>query len=183
MKIYTKTGDKGTTSLIGGKRVPKNHIRIEAYGTADELIAHMAYLRDSISEKEHRDFLLLLLDDLMVVSSILATDDKEFFEKLPKLSAQSAVKIESEIDRLEKKLTPLKSFVIPGGHPVVSACHIVRTVCRRCERMVYSLNEVNEVPNIILVYLNRLSDYLFVLARVLAVERQIKDIIWKPKLD
>jgi cob(I)alamin adenosyltransferase len=182
MKIYTKTGDKGTTSLIGGKRVFKNHIRLEAYGTADELISHLAYLRDNIGQ-EYKDYLLTLLNELMIVSSILATDDKEFFEKLPKLYSGSIVKLENEIDSMEQRLEPLNSFIIPGGHPLVSYCHIARTVCRRCERIVFALNEQSDVPEIVLIYLNRLSDYLFVLARVLAFDLKIKDIIWKPELE
>ncbi len=183
MKIYTKTGDKGTTALIGGKRVPKNHIRIEAYGTTDELICFLAVLRDKKISKANSDFLLQIQEDLMVVSSLLAADCDDCLDNLPKLSDKSIVKLEKEIDKLESELPPLKAFLIPGGHEVVSACHVARTVCRRTERVVLTLAENGEVPELILKYLNRLSDYFFVLARAFAKELNVGEIIWKPVLD
>jgi cob(I)alamin adenosyltransferase len=183
MKIYTKTGDKGTTALIGGKRVPKNHIRIEAYGTTDELISFLALLRDSDISDIHKKFILYVQEDLMILSSILAADCEDCLEKLPKLSKNNIVKLEKEIDRLNEQLVPLKSFLIPGGHSIVSICHVARTVCRRVERIVLTLCEETEVPEEILIYLNRLSDYLFTLARRLAAELEIDEIIWKPVLE
>ena len=183
MKIYTKTGDKGTTALIGGKRVPKNHIRIEAYGTADELISYLALLRDSDIKQSHKDFLLIIQEDLMVLSSILAADCDDCFKNLPKLSQDSIVRVENEIDRLDESLEMLKSFIIPGGHAAVSICHIARTVSRRLERVVLSLNENYQQPEAVMVYINRLSDYLFTLARAIAADKKIKEIIWKPRLD
>ncbi len=183
MKIYTRTGDKGTTALIGGKRVPKNHIRIEAYGTADELISFIALLRDSNISIENKRFLLHIQEDLMVVSSILAADCEDCLERLPKLSEDIIVKLEKEIDRLNSRLSPLRAFLIPGGHPAISTCHVARTICRRAERIVLSLCEETLVPEIILIYFNRLSDYLFTLARALAVDLEIDEIIWEPVLD
>ncbi|MBN1116658.1 MAG: cob(I)yrinic acid a,c-diamide adenosyltransferase [Bacteroidales bacterium] len=183
MKIYTKTGDFGTTALIGGKRVPKNHIRIEAYGTADELISNLAHLRDHDIKEEHKKTLFEILEDLMVVSSILASDCIDCYDNLPKLSEIRIVQIEAEIDRLSAALPELKYFVIPGGHVASSLCHVARTICRRTERIVLSLHEVDAVPKHIMVYINRLSDYLFVLARAILYDFQIDEIKWKPGLD
>lgn len=183
MKIYTKTGDKGTTALIGGKRVPKNHIRIEAYGTTDELISFLALLRDSEISNQHKEFILQVQEDLMILSSILAADCDDCMDKLPKLSKDNIVKLEKEIDRLNEQLDPLQSFLIPGGHSIISICHVARTVCRRVERIVLTLSNETSVPETVLIYLNRLSDYLFTLARGLAVDLEIKEIIWKPVLE
>lgn len=183
MKIYTKTGDKGTTALIGGKRVPKNHVRIEAYGTTDELISFLALLRDNEIAFEHKKFILQVQEDLMIASSILAADCDDCHEQLPKLSEDNIVKLEKEIDRLNDRLVPLQSFLIPGGHSAISICHLARTVCRRTERIVLTLSEETLVAEIILIYFNRLSDYLFTLARALAVDLEIDEIIWKPVLD
>jgi cob(I)alamin adenosyltransferase len=183
MKIYTKTGDKGSTALIGGKRVPKDHIRIEAYGTADELISFLAVLYDTKILPEHKNFILKIQEDLMILSAILAADCDDCLEHLPKLSDSIIVKLEQEIDRLSERIKPLNSFIIPGGHPAVSACHVARTVCRRTERIVLTLSGETKVPEIILIYLNRLSDYLFTLGRVLAADFKIDEIIWKPVLD
>lgn len=183
MKIYTKTGDKGTTALIGGKRVPKNHIRIEAYGTADELISFLALLRDQEINNQHKDFILEIQNDLMVLSSILAADCDGCLDKLPKLKAERIRMLEKEIDRHDKIIKPLTSFIIPGGHQAASICHIARTICRRVERLVLTIHENEPLPEEVLVYLNRLSDYLFTLARVLLVDFQINEIIWKPKLE
>ncbi|MBN2485945.1 MAG: cob(I)yrinic acid a,c-diamide adenosyltransferase [Bacteroidales bacterium] len=183
MKIYTKTGDRGTTALIGGKRVAKDHVRIEAYGTADELISFLALLRDSDIAPVHKSFILSVQEDLMVISSILAADCGDCTEKLPKLATSEERKLETEIDRLEQELEPLKAFIIPGGDICVSVCHVARTVCRRLERVVLSLHASSKVPGEVLRYINRLSDYLFTLARSVAAEKQVDEIIWKPKLD
>ncbi len=179
MKVYTKTGDKGTTALIGGKRVRKNHQRIEAYGTADELISFLGLLRDYCGEAKHKEFIFKIQNELMVLSAILATDCESTLDKIPGLSKESIETIEKEIDSLEILLPPLKAFVIPGGHPAVSTCHIARTVCRRTERTVLSLAENEVVPDIVIAYLNRLSDYLFVLSRLLTTENHADEIIWK----
>ena len=183
MKIYTKTGDLGTTALIGGKRVPKNNIRIEAYGTVDELIAHMGYLRDQDMKDNHKRFLMNVQSDLMSISAILASDDNNQEAQLPKVDTKNVAVIENEIDKLENNLPALKAFIIPGGHLSVSVCHIVRTVCRRAERRVYSLQEKHMVPEIVSVYLNRLSDYLFVLGRTLSNEHNVNENIWNEVLE
>jgi cob(I)alamin adenosyltransferase len=183
MKIYTKTGDKGTTSLIGGKRVPKNHERIQAYGTVDELIAFIGVLRDHTSNKQIKEGLIRIQDDLMVCAAILATDCDDCNAKIPKLSEQSIVWLEAEMDKMDEKLPLLESFVLPGGHPAVSFCHVARTVCRRAERVVLSLSDSVTTPGEILRYLNRLSDYFFVLSRRLTIDFQAIEIHWQPRLD
>lgn len=183
MKIYTKTGDKGTTALIGGKRVPKNHIRIEAYGTADELISYLGWLRDTDINAEHKSMLLEIQEDLMTVSAILATDCDGCDSKLPKIDNENIARLERAIDLLDTGIKPLKSFIIPGGDVSVSACHISRTVCRRLERIILTLNEGYIVPEVLIKYVNRLSDYLFTLARAIAAEKKIEEIIWNPKLE
>ena len=131
MKIYTKTGDKGTTELIGGKRVPKNHIQIEAYGTVDELIAFIAVVRDHTDDQETIDDLINVQDKLMIIATILASGGDELLEGLPKLFEEDIVWLEKRIDKMEKQLPQLKNFVLPGGHKAVSFCHVARTVCRR----------------------------------------------------
>lgn len=182
MKVYTKTGDKGITALIGGKRVPKNHIRIEAYGTCDELISFIGFIRDHDIHEHFKNNLTTIQEELMVVSSILAADCDNCLDDLPKLSNESVVQLESEIDKMEEKLAPLHAFLIPGGHLAVSACHIARTVCRRAERIVLTLTEVSAVPDEIMQYFNRLSDYLFILSRALSADLNVDEIIWQPKL-
>ncbi len=183
MKIYTKTGDKGTTALVGGRRVEKNHVRIEAYGTADELIAQLAFLRDQVQHQETAEFILVILDQLMVASAVLAAGSDDLLEKLPLLSQKSIQKLENEIDKLEKDLPPLNSFILPGGHPAVSLCHVCRTVCRRTERRICDVMEQESIPESIVVYFNRLSDYLFVLSRWLGMYFSVEEIKWIPKLD
>jgi cob(I)alamin adenosyltransferase len=183
MKIYTKKGDKGITSLIGGKKVSKNHNRIEAYGTVDELIAIVGVVRDHINNNELINQLIQVQDKLMVCAAILATDCDDCDVKIPKLSEESIVWIETSIDNMDNKLPALSSFVLPGGHPAVSFCHVARTVCRRAERAVISLSESATVPDIIIRYLNRLSDYFFVLSRALTVELKAIEIPWVPQLD
>ncbi len=183
MKIYTRKGDNGATSLIGGRRVQKNHIRIEAYGTVDELIASIGVVRDHISIPEFVDQLVKIQDHLMVCAAILATDCEDCDVKIPKLSEESTVWLETNIDAMENKLAPLTSFILPGGHPAVSFCHVARTTCRRTERIVLGLSETDTVPLSIIQYLNRLSDYLFVLSRALTVEFKAIEIPWLPTLD
>ena len=182
VKIYTKTGDRGYTSLIGGKRVLKNHERIEAYGSMDELISFIGLLRDSYSNKKDQEILLWIQDRLMVSSSLLAADCGDCIDQLPSLKPADVKKLEKEIDRMENSLEPLSSFIIPGGHPTVSICHVCRTVCRRVERNVTNLKESNKGEDLVVQYLNRLADYLFVLARYIALELKAEEIPWNPKL-
>lgn len=182
MKIYTKTGDKGETSLIGGKRVSKHHIRIEAYGTIDELIAFVGLLRDNVADKKVHDFLLHSQENLMVCAAILATDHYDGDSQVPILHKEDILAIENEIDTMEKNLEPLNSFIIPGGHTVVSFCHIARTVCRRAERLITKIAEEDMVPEIIIEYINRYSDYLFVLSRKLSIDYKAIEHPWTPNL-
>ena len=182
MKIYTKTGDKGTTSLIGGKRVPKHNHRIEAYGTIDELISYIGLLRDQPIGEPLKEALLKVQDRLMVCAAVLATDCDDCTIKIPEIKDIDITFLEHEIDRMENELEPLRSFIIPGGHTVVSYCHIARTICRRAERITIKLSEDSIVPDSIIKYINRLSDYLFVLARKLAKDFKVNEIPWQPLL-
>ncbi|MDO9256487.1 MAG: cob(I)yrinic acid a,c-diamide adenosyltransferase [Bacteroidales bacterium] len=180
-KIYTKTGDKGETSLIGGTRVPKYHERIEAYGTLDELNSLIGYLRDQVNDVHLRDVLLRIQENLFTVESELATDpEKELSRKLPHLSENDVLELENEIDAMNLHLPELSSFILPGGHPLVSLCHVCRTVCRRGERIIIKLASEMAVNEVLIKYINRLSDYLFVLARELAFINNIPDLPWKP---
>ena len=182
MKIYTKKGDKGKTSLIGGKRVSKNDSRIEAYGTIDELIGHIGLIRDSLNIKELKDFLLIVQDRLMTCAAIMATDCENCNSKIPKLNDEDILIIEEKIDEIEKNVEPLHSLILPGGYPSVSQCHIARSVCRRAERNCIKVAENFTINNIVIRYLNRLSDYLFMLARKISKELNVEEIKWKPKL-
>lgn len=181
MNIYTKTGDKGTTSLIGGTRVPKYHNRIEAYGTIDELIAYLGYLRDHLREKLLNDELLFIQERLMTSASILAFEENNHNIKIPDLYEEDILRLEKAIDRMDKELPELNSFILPGGHPLVSFSHISRNVCRRAERYALRLYEEYKFSDLLLKFLNRLSDYLFVLARRLAKDFKVDDILWIPK--
>ncbi len=187
MKIYTKTGDKGTTSLYGGERVPKHNLRIESYGTLDELNAFIGLLRDTVLNNEHKDTLLNIQDKLFVIGSLLATpSDKEYLangeRRLKHLNIyqEDIDYLEVHIDKLDALLPQMTHFILPGGHTMVSYCHIARCVCRRAERIVSQLAENEDINTLILIYLNRLSDYLFVLARMLSKELQIEEIKWIP---
>lgn len=182
-KIYTKTGDKGETSLIGGTRLPKHHIRIEAYGTVDELNSFLGLIRDNIQEKELFDLLIAIQDRLFTIGSHLASDtEKDIKMKLPEINEEDVLILEKAIDKMNETLPEMKSFVLPGGHTVVSYCHVARCVCRRAERAVLKLAENEKVEEIIYKYLNRLSDYLFVLSRKLTVDFKANEIPWKPKV-
>lgn len=182
MKIYTRTGDKGKTTLLGGKPVPKTHVRIEAYGTVDELIAHVGMLRDMTEDPAVRDFLLGILDRLMTCAAILAADCDDCEARVPELIEPDIIDLETAIDAMEASLPTLKSFVLPGGHVMSSQCHIARTVCRRAERQIIWLSTELYVPETVIKYINRLSDYLFVLARKVLHDFHLKDIPWSPKL-
>ena len=182
MKIYTKLGDDGSTSLIGGRRVQKYDLRIEAYGTVDELMAIIAVTSDSINNQKCKDELLIIQDRLMTISSLLATDFKDESGLLPKLYKQDIEKLENEIDRMEEKLVPLTSFILPGGNLASSYCHVARTITRRAERLVIKLADEVAVNKLAIKYLNRLSDYFFVLSRLIMSDLNIKEIVWKPSL-
>ena len=181
-KIYTKTGDKGQTSLIGGTRLPKHHIRIEAYGTVDELNSFIGLIRDSVSEKELFDLLIEIQDRLFTMGSLLAADPEKNKMQLPQLNESDVVALEKAIDKMNETLPEMKSFVLPGGHTTVSHCHIARCVCRRAERAVLKLAENEKVDEITYKYLNRLSDYLFVLSRKLTQDFKANEIPWKPRM-
>jgi cob(I)alamin adenosyltransferase len=178
MKIYTLTGDDGTTSLSGGRRVAKYSLRVEAYGTVDELIAWIGLLRDANENKERRDFLIYLQDQLMRSAAALAFDNENISGKKIEPDPACLSVIESEIDRMEETLPQLKNFVLPGGNVIISNCHIARCVCRRAERAVLRLHQQETTPEIVHKLLNRLSDYLFVLSRKIALDLDIEEIKW-----
>lgn len=179
--VYTKTGDKGQTSLIGGTRVPKQHIRLEAYGTIDELNAYIGMIWSYPVPEDVKKMIYDIQNQLFVVGAWLATDDAASDMKQQLIGDDALTqRLEEEMDRMENDLPPLKYFVLPGGHPAVAAAHIVRTVCRRAERCVMRLNDEFPVEGWILVFLNRLSDYFFVLSRHLTNYFQVDEIPWVP---
>lgn len=181
MKLYTKTGDLGKTSLFGGHRVQKSHIRIESYGTVDELNSYLGLIRDQYESEKEREDLKNIQDRLFTVGSNLATGSNKFKEQVPDLHEKDVEFLETEIDKMEEQLPELKAFVIPGGHPLVSTIHVARCICRRAERLVVRLQEVDKVEPIIIKYLNRLSDYLFVLARFTGKNLNAEEVTWKPR--
>lgn len=181
MKIYTKTGDSGTTALLGGKRVSKADLRIEAYGTVDELNAHIGLLRDQQINLPRADILKDIQEKLFVMGASLATAPGKDNVKKPDLQPSDIMSLELEIDRMDSELEPLTRFILPGGHQVVSFCHLARTVCRRAERCVVTLEEQEEVKEHVIQYLNRLSDYLFVLGRLIAKELNVEEVTWEPR--
>jgi cob(I)alamin adenosyltransferase len=184
MKIYTKKGDTGTTQLIGGTRVPKHHLRIESYGTVDELNSFVGLIRDQQISPHYKKVLIEIQDRLFTVGSSLASDPEKSRMKIPDLKEEDVVLLEKEIDSMNEQLPAMKSFVLPGGHTIVSYCHIARCVCRRAERLSTQLFETanSEVEPLILKYLNRLSDYLFVLSRMLSQDLKAEEIPWKPRI-
>ncbi|GHC60083.1 cob(I)yrinic acid a,c-diamide adenosyltransferase [Ulvibacter litoralis] len=188
MKIYTKTGDKGTTALFGGTRVPKHHIRIESYGTVDELNSHIGLIRDQEIDARSKEILIHIQDKLFTLGAILATDPEKMVLKsgkerlnIPKIEDEDIALLETEMDVMNDSLPPMTNFVLPGGHTTVSYCHIARCVCRRAERLATLLHEEEPTDERVLMYLNRLSDYLFVLARKLTYLLQAEEIKWIPK--
>lgn len=183
MKIYTKTGDKGTTALFGGSRVPKHHIRIDAYGTVDELNSFIGLVADYTKNNRQQAFLRTTQENLFTLGSILAHDPSKPNLKRPDISTEHVELMEMEVDWIDEQLEPLVSFILPGGHPAVSHAHIARTVCRRAERITTLMkeHEPNAVPDVVLEYLNRLSDYLFNLARLIAKDEQAEEIKWLPE--
>ena len=181
MKVYTKKGDEGKTGLIGGTRVDKNHVRIESYGTVDELNSWVGVLRDHASET-HAEALIKIQNELFTLGSLLAADPEKNKMKLPELSEADILWLEKEMDRFNETLPEMKNFVLPGGHVLISYCHVARCVCRRAERLVVSLNQISAVSPVALKYLNRLSDYFFVLSRQFSNELNAQEIPWKPSL-
>jgi len=179
-KIYTKGGDQGETSLLGGTRVPKYHKRIEAYGTLDELNSFIGLLRDQPVDSHVREVLLKIQQAVFVAEAHLASDKKKDLHRLPKISENDITLLEKEIDNMNLLLPELRSFILPGGHEVVSYCHIARTICRRAERLTIKLNKSYPVDNEIIKYLNRLSDYFFVLARKISQDFGARETLWEP---
>ncbi|MDX9942547.1 MAG: cob(I)yrinic acid a,c-diamide adenosyltransferase [Bacteroidales bacterium] len=180
-KIYTKTGDSGETSLLGGKRVPKYHPRIEAYGTIDELNSFVGLLRDQDIAPRYKDLLFEIQDRLFTAESLIAADKGSENFPLPNLSQEDISLLEQEIDRMNESLPALSNFILPGGHQAVSMAHVCRTVCRRAERHIILLATNHLVDDIIIRYFNRLSDYFFVLARKIALDLDIPDQVWKAR--
>lgn len=179
MKIYTLTGDDGTTSLAGGRRVPKHSHRVEAYGSVDELIAWIGLLRDHNANPDRRKLLIYIQSQLMSCAAALATDSENSKVKIILPEAGCLKVLENEIDKMEESLSPLRNFILPGGSVLVSYCHIARCICRRAERAVLRLNISEKSPEIVTKFLNRLSDYLFVLSRKISLELDNEEIKWQ----
>lgn len=180
MRIYTKTGDEGSTALFGGKRVSKADLRIEAYGTIDELNSWLGLVRDQPVNEGRSQFLIAIQNNLFVIGSMLAAEPGNHKIKIPVLGAVAVSDLEEAIDRMDAALPPLRAFVLPGGSQSVSFCHVARTVCRRAERYLVALHQVEPADPLLLIYLNRLSDFLFVLARTMAQELDVEETPWKP---
>lgn len=180
-KIYTKTGDTGETSLFGGARVPKSHLRVEAYGTVDELNSYIGLLGDLIDTPQYQAVLKEIQDRLFTIGSVLASDPSKKM-MVPDLKNEDIQLLENEIDTMEMALPPLKNFILPGGHQTVSFCNITRTVCRRAERLAVALDGVEKIDPLSIKYLNRLSDYLFVLGRKVGLDVGATEVIWKPRI-
>ena len=185
MKIYTKTGDQGNTGLIGGTRVPKHHIRIETYGTVDELNSYVGLLRDQEIDPHYQKLLTTIQNKLFTIGAILATDpDKATLKSgkerldIERVNESDIALLEQEIDTMDAVLPTMTHFVLPGGHQTVSFCHIARCICRRAERLASALHDISPVDSHVLVYLNRLSDYLFVLARKLTLDLGVQETPW-----
>lgn len=188
MKIYTRTGDEGTTALFGGTRVPKSHLRIDAYGTVDELNSHIGLVKDTYNNAATKTLLNRIQDRLFTVGAILATDPEKAKLKngkerlaIPKITAEDIEQLEHEIDHMNENLPEMTHFILPGGHPNVSYCHITRCVCRRAERLATALYNLEPFDKKVLQYLNRLSDYLFVLARKISKDVDAEEVKWIPE--
>lgn len=182
MKIYTKTGDKGQTSLIGGTRVPKSSMRIESYGTVDELNSYLGLVRDQEIDSEYVRQLLEIQDRLFTIGSHLASDPEKSKMKIPPLFDQDISNLEKWMDDMDKELPEMRSFVLPGGHTTVSHTHVARCICRRAERIIVDLMSHEYVEDIVPQYMNRLSDYLFVLSRKLSQDLGAEESPWKPRM-
>lgn len=185
LKIYTKTGDLGKTSLIGGTKVPKSHLRIETYGTIDELNSYIGLVSDLVEDIPSKIILKEIQDRLFTVGSSLACDpDKEPLMKIPDLKEEDIVLLENEIDRMNEVLPSMKFFILPGGHVTVSTIHVARCICRRAERLCVNMQEHDLfVDPLVIKYVNRLSDYLFVLSRYAAHLLQVEEVAWKPRIN
>lgn len=179
MKIYTKTGDQGTTALFGGKRISKADLRIDTYGTVDELNSWIGLIRDQPVNGKRKDFLIAIQDRLFTIGSLLATEPGNKKVKIPLLAEADVTALEKEIDDMDAQLPPMRSFILPGGHQSVSFCHLARTVCRRAERLIIALHNQEPADTLIIQYINRLSDYLFVLCRKMSSELSVEDTPWK----
>lgn len=181
MKVYTRTGDAGTTGLLGGTRLPKNHIRIEAYGSVDELNANIGLLRDQDALARYRAELITIQEDLFVLGSHLASDPEKNKMKLPELRPDRIEQLEMAMDALDATLPEMRNFVLPGGHPAISQCHVTRCVCRRAERATIALAQTSFVQDATIRYLNRLSDYFFVLSRKITQDLDVEETPWLPE--
>lgn len=181
MKIYTKTGDIGETSLFGGRRVLKSELRIEAYGTVDELNSWIGLLRDVNTNDSIKDLLKEVQDRLFTLGAELAADPDNAKLKTPDLHESDVEVLEKAIDAMDSELEPLRNFILPGGHVYVSYAHVARTVCRRAERLSVALHQVSDVPPLCIKYLNRLSDYLFTLSRKMAKDLGAEEVNWLPR--
>ncbi|MEO1257843.1 MAG: cob(I)yrinic acid a,c-diamide adenosyltransferase [Bacteroidota bacterium] len=179
-KIYTKTGDAGQTALFGGRRIPKNDLRIDAYGTIDELNSHLGLVRDVCKNNAYRSVLKEIQNRLFTIGANLATDPTKNIAP-PDIRLTDIELLENEIDAMESELLPLKNFILPGGHPSVSYCHIARTICRRAERLIVALHLVEPVEPMVLKYVNRLSDYLFVFGRKMAKDVGVEEVTWSAR--
>ena len=184
LKIYTKTGDTGKTSLIGGTKVPKSHIRIESYGTVDELNSHIGFCSDQLTDEGLKKMLKEIQDRLFTIGSALACDpEKEPLMKIPDLKNEDVELLEESIDKMNEVLPVMKSFILPGGHMSVSSLHVARCVCRRAERICVHMQEENIfIEPLVIQYLNRLSDYLFVLARYIGHLLNAEEIAWQARI-
>jgi cob(I)alamin adenosyltransferase len=182
MKIYTKKGDKGMTGLIGGSRVSKASLRIECYGTVDELNSWVGVIRDGKLINIHQEQLTEIQDRLFTIGSSLACDDENSGMKIPDLLTEDVEKLEDWMDEMDAQLQPMRSFILPGGDQTSSFCHVARCVCRRAERICVDLTSTEFVAELVLIYLNRLSDYLFVLSRKIASDNGVIDHPWTPRI-
>ena len=184
-KLYTKTGDDGTTSLFSGKRVSKHHVRIKAYGTVDELNAWIGLIRNDEIAAETNSFLIKIQYELMTIASQLADDTSAITQnlsgKIIPITFENITEIESEIDKINSELPELKNFIIPGGHVLISYTHLARCTCRRAERFITELKDREEVSSVVIAYINRLSDYLFILSRKFSKDFDVEEIKWIPK--
>jgi len=181
MKIYTKKGDTGETSLIGGTRVPKHHIRVDAYGATDELNVYIGLIADQQIDTAYKNVLNEIQDRLFTIGASLASDPERSKMSIPDLKPTDITFLEGQIDEMETKLPTLQNFILPGGHTTVSFCHLARVICRKTERIVTHLAENEQVEPLIITYLNRLSDYLFVLSRKIARDLDVEEITWRPR--
>ena len=180
MKIYTRTGDEGNTSLLGGKRLPKYHLRIEAYGTVDELNSFLGLLADQEAATSYQSFIRTLQETLFSVGSHLATEPGNDKVKLPEIRTGIIEELEKSIDQMETELKPLRNFILPGGHPANSMAHVCRSICRRAERRIAELHHSSPIEDQILAIFNRLSDWLFVFSRYMSAQTQTSEIEWNP---